>query len=117
MKNKGLVRDQAASIPVNVDVYINNYIGADNTSQIIPVKIIAPKLDTDFDCYNFLLVLFDWYYTHLYPYQKNYKKNFNIPVFLDSINARNREKMIANLRVFLRIHKLVFPFLHRLLIA
>ena len=33
------------------------------------------------------------------------KKIFNIPVFPDSINARNREKIITHLRVFLRIQK------------
>ena len=78
---------------------------------------MVAKPDTDFDYHDFLLLLFDCYYSHLYPYQKNYKNISPYLFFPDSINARNREKIITHLRVFLRIHTLEFPLLHRLLIA
>ena len=34
---------------------------------------MVAKPDTDFDYHNFLLLLFNCYYSHLYPYQKNYE--------------------------------------------
>ena len=45
-----------------------NIIGAEYTSQIMPVKIIAVKPDTDFDYNIFLLALIDWYNPHLYQH-------------------------------------------------
>ena len=50
----------------------NNNIGADNTSQIIPVKNYSSQTrycslrSLDFDNYSFLLVLLDWYNPHPY---------------------------------------------------
>ena len=38
------------------------------TSQIKPVKNMVVKVDIGFDYHISLVVLFDWYYPHLYNY-------------------------------------------------
>ena len=43
-------------------------IGADNSSQIIPVKIMVDKVGIGFGYHDFLLLIFDCYYPHLYYY-------------------------------------------------
>ena len=54
--------------------YLYTSIGAHNTSQIIPVKNYGSQSRAseangiEFGYHNFLLVLFDWYYPHLYNY-------------------------------------------------
>ena len=68
----------------------NIFISADYSSQIIPVKIIVVKRDTEFDYYNFLLVLFDWYNPHLYQRTTGSLKYFSIPVFLHHITEWKR---------------------------
>ena len=59
-------------------------IGEDNTSQIIPLKNYGSQSRESeangigFDYHNFLLILFDWYYPHLYNYlcKQNRKTRF-----------------------------------------
>ena len=45
---------------------------------------MVAKPDTDFDYHDFLLLFFDCYYSHLYPYQKNYK-NFSPYLFFPTV--------------------------------
>ena len=77
---------------------INKYLGADYTSQMVPVKNHSSQTRYRLDYYNFQLVLFDRYNPHLYHVPKEFKKFFNIPVFLPRINVRKRVYIIPHLR-------------------
>ena len=57
---------------------------------------MVAKPDTDFDYHDFLLVLFDCCYSHLYPCQKNYKNSLTY-LFSPSYKCTKACKIIPHL--------------------